>query len=243
MRPVEFRAPAATILPRHIAIIMDGNRRWARRRGLSLVDGYRAGLEALRGVMSACHELSLETLTLFAFSSENWLRPKNEIRALMEIFSAYLRDEVQALDERGVRVRFVGERERFSRRLQAQMRDAEERTARHDERHLAVAMNYGGRWDIAQAASRIARLAVDGQLDPASVDIDTVARYVSLSDLPPVDLCIRTAGERRLSNFLLWQLAYAELYFTDMLWPEFDADALHRAIETYGARDRRFGSS
>ena len=240
--PVARRAPGPVALPRHVAIIMDGNRRWARRRGLSLVDGYRAGLEALRRALEACHELSLETVTLFAFSSENWRRPSSEVRALMEIFSSYLRDEIQPLDERGVRVRFVGERRRFSRRLQAQMRDAEQRTARHSDRHLAVAMDYGGRWDIAQAASAIARSAAAGELDPASVDVETVARHVSLADLAPVDLCIRTAGEKRLSNFLLWQLAYAELYFTDTLWPEFDADALHRAIATYRARDRRFGS-
>ncbi len=236
------RADALGPPPRHIAIIMDGNRRWARRAGLGYIDGYRAGLDAVRRVMAACHELELEALTLFAFSSENWSRPRHEVRALMGIFSSYLREEVQGLDERGVRVRFVGERDRLSRRLQRQMQDAEQRTARHARRHLAVAMNYGGQWDIAQAAAAIARRAAAGQLDPALVDIDMVASHMSLADLPPVDLCVRTAGEQRLSNFLLWQLAYAELYFTDALWPEFDADSLHRAIQSYRGRSRRFGS-
>lgn len=228
-------------VPRHIAIIMDGNGRWAARRKRPRMVGHRAGARAVNICIDFCLERGIQALTLFAFSSENWGRPEDEVGALMKLFLNALEREVVELERRGVRVRFVGERERFSAAIRQRMAEAEARTARNHRLHLNVAASYGGRQDIAAAARSLAEDVAAGRLRPDQIDEEAVAARVALADLPPPDLFIRTGGELRVSNFLLWQLAYTELWFTDTLWPEFDAATLQRAIDDYAARERRFG--
>jgi undecaprenyl diphosphate synthase len=228
-------------VPAHVAIIMDGNGRWAEQRGYPRVFGHRRGATALRATVRACAERGVRVLTVFAFSSENWRRPSAEVGALMQLFLQSLRREVRRLHEAGVRLRFVGERGRFDPTLQARMAEAEELTAGNERMTLVVAVNYGGRWDIAQAARALAGEVAAGRLAPEAVDELALARHLALGDLPEPDLLIRTGGEQRISNFLLWQLAYAELYFTPVLWPDFDAEALDRALAWYAGRERRFG--
>lgn len=233
------KAPA--VVPRHVAIIMDGNNRWAKRRGLPGPAGHRAGVEAVREVMRACRDHGVEVLTLFAFSSENWGRPRHEVRALLALLSRYLRTEVKQLQEDGVRLRFIGERSRFSERLQRLMEHAERTTADNRAATVVIAVDYGGQWDIASAARRLAERAAAGTLDPATIDRSLLANELSLSDLPLPDLCIRTGGDARISNFLLWHIAYAELYFTSTLWPDFGELEFARALHDYSSRERRFG--
>lgn len=228
-------------VPRHVAIIMDGNGRWAGQRHLPRAEGHRAGVRATRAVIEACGERRIGVLTLFAFSSENWRRPQTEVRMLLELFRKTLHKESARLAENDVRVRFVGDRTLFPSDLRTEMERAEEATSAKSGLELAIAVNYGGRWDMAQAARRIAEEVVAGDLEPGAIDADTVAARMTLADLPEPDLFIRTGGERRLSNYLLWQLAYTELYFTDILWPDFDASALDEAIACYRGRQRRFG--
>lgn len=228
-------------VPRHIAIIMDGNGRWAARRKRPRMVGHRAGARAVNICIDFCLDRGIGALTLFAFSSENWGRPEDEVGALMKLFLNALEREVVELERRGVRVRFVGERGRFSAAIRQRMAEAEARTARNDRLHLNVAASYGGRQDIAAAARSLAEDVAAGRLRPEQIDEEAVAARVALADLPPPDLFIRTGGELRLSNFLLWQLAYTELWFTDTLWPEFDATTLQRALDDYAARERRFG--
>jgi len=228
-------------LPRHIAIIMDGNGRWAARRKRPRAVGHRAGARAVNICIDFCLERGIGALTLFAFSSENWGRPEDEVGALMKLFLNALEREVVELERRGVRVRFIGERGRFSPAIRQRMAEAEARTAGNGRLHLNVAASYGGRQDIAAAARSLAEDVAAGRLRPDQIDEDAVAARVALADLPPPDLFIRTGGELRVSNFLLWQLAYTELWFTDTLWPEFNAATLQRAIEDYAARERRFG--
>jgi undecaprenyl diphosphate synthase len=229
--------PASTDVPRHIAIIMDGNGRWAKRRLMPRVAGHRKGVEALRGVIRACAERGVSHLTVFAFSSENWRRPQEEVTLLMELFMRALENEVARLHENDIRFRVIGDLSGFSGRIQALIRDAEALTRDNTRLTFTVAANYGGRWDIVQAVKRLmaAGVTVDG-LDEAAL-----AQQLSLAEAPEPDLFIRTGGEQRISNFLLWQLAYTELYFTDALWPDFDAAALEEAIASYRARERRFG--
>jgi undecaprenyl diphosphate synthase len=229
------------VVPRHVAIIMDGNSRWAKRRGLPGPAGHRAGVEAVRKVMQACRDQGVEVLTLFAFSSENWGRPRHEVRALLALLSRYLRTEVRQLQDDGVCLRFIGERGRFSVRLQRLMEHAERATANNCEATVVIAVDYGGQWDIASAARRLAERAAAGTLDPAAIDRDLLAGELSLSDLPLPDLCIRTGGDARISNFLLWHFAYSELYFTGTLWPDFGELELARALQDYSSRERRFG--
>ncbi|WP_297529009.1 polyprenyl diphosphate synthase [Thiohalobacter sp.] len=227
--------------PRHIAIIMDGNGRWARARGLPRPAGHREGVKAVRRVVEACRQNGIEALTLFAFSSENWRRPRTEVKLLMDLFISTLKREVRDLHANGVRVRFIGDRTAFSPRLQQLMDETEALTGGNEGLTLAIAANYGGRWDLARAARRLAEQVAAGALDPAGIDPDRLGREVSLADLPEPDLFIRTGGEQRISNFLLWQLAYTELYFTDILWPDFDQDRLAEALAWFAGRQRRFG--
>lgn len=229
--------PADIEVPRHIAVIMDGNGRWAKRRLMPRVAGHRKGVEALRGVIRACAERGVRHLTVFAFSSENWRRPQEEITLLMELFLRALENEVAKLHQNNIRFRVIGDLSGFSGRIQALIRDAETLTHDNTRLTLTVAANYGGRWDIVQAVKKLmlSGVAVD------SVNEAALAEHLSLADLPEPDLFIRTGGEQRISNFLLWQLAYTELYFTDKLWPDFDTDALDAAIASYRRRERRFG--
>ncbi|WP_110648017.1 polyprenyl diphosphate synthase [Salinicola peritrichatus] len=236
-------AQAASSMPRHVAIIMDGNNRWARARGLSSAQGHRAGVESLRSVIRRAAELRIETLTLFAFSSENWRRPTAEVNALMELFMLVLKREVKKLHDNGIRLTIIGDRRRFSSSLQKQMARAEALTRDNPGLHLVVAANYGGRWDIAAAARRLAQRVANGQLRPEAIDESTLDREICLHQEPPVDLCIRTSGEQRISNFLLWQLAYAEFVFTPELWPDFDGEAFDAALSAFRQRQRRFGMS
>lgn len=228
-------------LPRHVAIIMDGNGRWAARHGRPRHAGHRAGVRAARGVVESCAEAGIEVLTLFAFSSENWRRPPDEVNSLMRLFVEVLQREVDALDENDIKLRFIGEREHLPTILRRRMEDAEVRTASNQRMTLVLALSYGGRWDIVQAAQRIAAKVAAGKLSSADVDQRVVERHMSLGGLIQPDLLIRTGGERRVSNFLLWDLAYTELYFTDTLWPDLGVTELLSAMEFFACRQRRFG--
>lgn len=231
----------AQVIPRHVAIIMDGNNRWAKRRGLPGAAGHRAGVEAVRGVLRACREQGVEVLTLFAFSSENWGRPQPEVRALLALFSRYLRNEVKGLHKDGVRLRFIGERSRFSERLRRLMQQSEQLTVDNRSATVVIAVDYGGQWDIAQAAQKLAQRVLQGSLRPLDITPEMIDRNVSISDLPRPDLCIRTGGDARVSNFMLWHFAYSELYFTNTLWPDFDEAEFAGALADYSRRERRFG--
>lgn len=228
-------------VPRHLAIIMDGNNRWARREGYPGVAGHRAGAEVVREIISACEARGIRYLTLFAFSSENWGRPKAEVRALLALLSRYLRNEVEKLARDGVRLRVIGRRDRFSPRLQKLIAKAEAATEAGDRATLTLALDYGGRWDVAEVTRSIAQDVASGKLNPADIDEETVSRRLATAELPDPDLCIRTAGEARISNFLLWQFAYAEFWFTEVLWPDFDETVLDLALADYAVRERRFG--
>ena len=230
-------------IPRHVAIVMDGNGRWARRRAQPRSFGHRAGQKAVREAVEFCLRRKIESLTLFAFSSENWKRPDEEVGALMDLFLRALDKEIDELHGNEVRVRFVGALSMFNEALRSRMLGAMEKTRDNRALDLNVCVNYGGRWDIAQAARQVAEAARDGELDPASIDETTLAPYLSLAEQPAVDLLIRTGGEHRISNFLLWQIAYAELYFTDVLWPDVDQDELARAVDDFARRERRFGTT
>jgi undecaprenyl diphosphate synthase len=228
-------------VPRHVAIIMDGNNRWAKRRGVAGTTGHRAGVEAVRGVLRACKRHGVEVLTLFAFSSENWGRPIPEVRALLALLSRYLRNEVRELHEDGIRIRFIGERRRFSQRQQKLMQQSEELTRGNDGATVVIAVDYGGQWDIAQATQKLAMQVQAGSLQPQDITAQLIDSNISISDLPRPDLCIRTGGDARISNFMLWHFAYTELYFTDTLWPDFNEIEFARALAEYGMRERRFG--
>jgi undecaprenyl diphosphate synthase len=229
--------PQARDLPRHVAIIMDGNGRWARHRRLPRIAGHRRGAEAVRAAMRACGELGIEYLTLFAFSSENWRRPAEEVALLMKLFKNALEREVDELHANGIRLKVVGDTRRFDPKIQQLIERGESLTAQNRRLTLTIAANYGGRWDILQAMSRFI------QEYPGAREIreELLAPYLAMSYAPEPDLFIRTGGEQRISNFVLWQLAYTELYFTETLWPDFDAAALDAAIASYRSRERRFG--
>lgn len=231
------------VVPRHVAIIMDGNNRWAKKRLLPGVAGHKAGVGAVRAVVKTCAEAGVEVLTLFAFSSENWQRPVDEVGALMELFLMALRHEVRKLDRNGIRLRIIGDRSRFHPELQAAMREAENLTAGHKGLLLQVAANYGGQWDITQAAQRLAREVQAGHLAPDEITAELIQGCLTTGEQPMPDLCIRTGGEHRISNFLLWQLAYAELYFSDLYWPDFKSAAMREALADYATRQRRFGKT
>ena len=229
--------PAHGDTPQHVAIIMDGNGRWAKRQHLPRIAGHRRGVESVRNMVSACVERGIGYLTLFAFSSENWRRPAEEVALLMEIFTSALTNEMEKLHRNGVRLKVVGDTQRFGKKIRALIDKAEGLTAANRRLTLSIAANYGGRWDILQAVSRLLKEknAVE------SITEEALAPFLAMSYAPEPDLFIRTGGEQRISNFLLWQLAYSELYFTDTLWPDFDAAALDAAIVSYRGRERRFG--
>ncbi|HXO15053.1 MAG TPA: polyprenyl diphosphate synthase [Steroidobacteraceae bacterium] len=236
-------AATSKLVPRHIAITMDGNGRWAAARGLTRSAGHRAGLTPVRMCIEECARRGVEALTLFAFSSENWGRPAEEVGSLMGLFLEALDREIAELHAKGVRVRFVGERRNLSVRLQARIAAAEERTAGNGALRLQVAVSYGGRWDIIQATQTLARECSSGALRPEDINEGRFAAQLALAGLPEADLLIRTGGEYRVSNFLLWDLAYAELYFSARLWPDFALADLEEALTFFASRERRFGHS
>jgi undecaprenyl diphosphate synthase len=220
---------------------MDGNNRWARREGFPGAAGHRAGAEVVREIIEACEARGIRYLTLFAFSSENWGRPRSEVRALLALLSRYLRNEVAKLKSDGVQLRVIGRRDRFSPRLQRLIADAESATASGERATLTLALDYGGRWDMTEVARSIAHDIQAGALVVEDIDDALISSRLSTATLPDPDLCIRTAGETRVSNFLLWQFAYAEFWFTEVLWPDFDASVLDLALADYAVRERRFG--
>ena len=230
------------LIPRHVAVIMDGNGRWAAKRGLSRLSGHRRGVEALRAIVEACPDFGVETLTLYAFSTENWRRPRDEVEGLMHLFRRYLRREAAELAEKGVRVRFIGDRTALAPDLRALMAGVEAQTAHCGRLTVVMAINYGGRADILSAARALAAEAARGGCDPAAIDEAAFEGALQTAGLPELDLVIRTSGEQRISNFLLWQAAYAEFVFAPELWPDFDRDAFARALAVFGARERRFGA-
>jgi len=230
------------MLPRHVAIIMDGNGRWARKRHLPREAGHLAGMNAVRETVRAACDIGLSNLTLFAFSSENWKRPKAEVGALMGLFRTYFRNDLDELVERNVRMRIIGHRGRVASDIQQMILDSESRTAGNTGLNLTFAFDYGGQEEIAAAARELARAAAEGRLDPETITPELFATRLFTSALPEPDLVIRTSGERRLSNFLLWQSAYAELLFLEMLWPDFGREELLKALQSFAARERRFGA-
>ncbi len=239
--PAIAPARGADPLPRHVAIIMDGNGRWAKKRHLPRIAGHRQGIEAVRRVARAARTLGIEALTLYAFSSENWRRPEEEVSDLMGLLRHFIRNDIDELVRDNVRLRIIGDYRRFTPDLVELLDNAVARTAVNDGPILVIALNYGAQAEIAAVARRMAERARDGLLDPATIDEAMFENELETRDLPPLDLLIRTSGEVRLSNFLLWQAAYAELLFVDTLWPEFDGDTLAQAIAAFGQRQRRFG--
>lgn len=225
----------------HVAIIMDGNGRWAKRKGRPVSFGHRAGVEVVREVLEACEENNIKVLTLFAFSRENWQRPEQEVSGLMRLFLRYLSKEVAALNKNGVRLRFIGARENFEPKLLKQIESAEQLTKDNTKTTLVLAVDYGGDWDIAQACKSVTQQVLDGESTVDSITPELIGQHVCLADLPAPDLCIRTSGECRISNFLLWQLAYSEFYFSDVLWPDFNKSEFVQAIDSFNKRQRRYG--
>jgi len=239
--PVLPNTANAPRLPEHIAIIMDGNGRWAQQRRRPRMIGHRAGARAVNRTIDVCLQQGIGALTLFAFSSENWGRPQDEVDALMKLFLGALDREVDELHRRGVRVRFIGDRSRFAASIIQRMDRSEQRTAANTAMTLTIAASYGGRQDIALAARALAEQVAAGTLLPGQIDEQALGSQVALADMPAPDLFIRTGGDTRISNFLLWQLAYTELWFTDVLWPDFDAAILQQALDDYAGRERRYG--
>lgn len=228
-------------LPKHVAIIMDGNGRWAESKGKHRVFGHKHGVKSLRKAITFASDKNIQALTIFAFSSENWRRPVKEVNMLMELFFTVLGSELKKLTKHNIKLKIIGELTGFSERLQKKVFEAEALTEDNTGLVLNVAANYGGRWDITQATKKIATLVASGKLDADDVDEELVGRLITLHQLPAVDLMIRTGGDYRISNFLLWQLAYAELYFTDVLWPDFDSLAFQHALDIFSGKERRFG--
>lgn len=232
------------LIPRHVAIVMDGNGRWAKQRHLPRLAGHSAGVESVRVAIECAREQGIKVLSLFAFSTENWQRPNEEVSHLMSLLLNNLqKKEVQRLHEHGIRLRIIGDLSRLSQTIQEDIAAAETLTAKNSEMDLVVAINYGGQWDIARAACRMAEAVASGQLPATDISTAAFARHLCLNDLPAVDLLIRTSGELRISNFFLWQLAYAELYFTKVLWPDFDREQFMQALSNFAERQRRFGGT
>ncbi|MTI13402.1 polyprenyl diphosphate synthase [Sansalvadorimonas verongulae] len=231
------------VIPRHVAIIMDGNNRWAKKNGKKGLSGHRAGVTAVRQVVEACGEYGVEVLTLFAFSSENWNRPRDEVRGLMELFLHALKREVKRLRRHKIRLKVIGDISQFSSTIQNYIRQAEIQTADDYKVTLVVAASYGGQWDIAQSARKLAVQVQEGTLKPEDISPALIEQNLSTGELPAPDLLIRTSGEHRISNFMLWQCAYSEFYFTDVLWPDFTRDEFHKALLSFSHRQRRFGKT
>ncbi len=238
--PSELMKPSSK-LPRHLAVIMDGNGRWARQRFLPRVAGHRAGVDALHKIVKHAMKRGIEILTLFAFSSENWRRPSYEVSYLLDLFLNMLENETQKLHEQGIQLRIIGDCSQFNEKLQAQMAQAQDFTSRNKGLKLVIAANYGGQWDLTQAMRKIGEELERGTLSSANISAELINARLSLGDLPPPDLFIRTSGEQRISNFLLWDLAYTELYFTEVLWPDFNEVELDKALVFFSGRERRFG--
>jgi undecaprenyl diphosphate synthase len=234
---------AADNCPRHVAIIMDGNNRWAKAHRLKGVAGHKAGVDAVKAVVETCAREGVEVLTLFAFSSENWRRPKDEVSALMRLFLIALEREVRKLHRNNIRLRIIGDRSAFNPALQEHMEKAEALTRDNTRMTLVIAANYGGHWDITQATRKVAEQVRMGQLEPSDITDDLIQEHLSIGDLPMPDLLIRTAGEQRISNFLLWHLAYTEFYFSDVFWPDFKGEQMLKALDAYAHRQRRFGQT
>jgi len=222
---------------------MDGNGRWAKQRGLPRIAGHRKGVERVRELVKACGESKIEHLTLFAFSSENWRRPKHEVRLLLELFMTALEQEASKLNKNNVRFRVIGDIERFGKKIISKIKQAQSLTENNSALTLTIAANYGGRWDIAQACAALTQKALSDGIDPSTISPESIEPYLSMYGTPNPDLFIRTGGEQRVSNFLLWQLAYTELYFTQTLWPDFDRAELDLALSSYATRQRRFGQT
>ena len=233
--------PSGTTLPQHVAVIMDGNGRWAKARGQARIQGHRKGVEMVRELVAACGEKGIGAVTLFAFSSENWRRPKLEVRLLRQLFLLALEREINKLHDNGIQFRVIGDVAAFGADIAKRVRDAEDLTQHNTRLRLTIAANYGGRWDIAQACARIAHEVEEGRLEVQDITSETLSPYLSMGDIPEPDLFIRTGGEQRISNFLLWQLAYTELYFTPVLWPDFDRVQFDLALQSFASRQRRFG--
>ncbi|BFN13791.1 polyprenyl diphosphate synthase [Marinobacter sp. RI1] len=234
---------AADNCPRHVAIIMDGNNRWAKAHRLKGVAGHKAGVDAVKAVVETCAREGVEVLTLFAFSSENWRRPKDEVSALMRLFLIALEREVRKLHRNNIRLRIIGDRSAFNPALQEHMEKAEALTRDNTRMTVVIAANYGGHWDITQATRKVAEQVRMGQLEPSDITDDLIQEHLSIGDLPMPDLLIRTAGEQRISNFLLWHLAYTEFYFSDVFWPDFKGEQMLKALDAYAHRQRRFGQT
>lgn len=230
-------------IPRHVAVIMDGNGRWAKARGQSRITGHRKGAESVRRIIRLCGDFGVEYLTLFAFSSENWQRPPREVKLLMELFISVLEKDIDVLEENGVRLRIIGDLDRFGKRIGKLIKRAEKRTAGNDCMQLTIAANYGGRWDITQACQRLAEKVQSGEIKADEINEDLISQTLITDGIPDPDLFIRTGGEKRISNYLIWQLAYAELYFTDVLWPGFSEEHLADAFQWFAGRERRFGKT
>lgn len=228
-------------VPRHLAVIMDGNGRWARKRFLPRVAGHRAGVNAVKAVIKRAMEQGVEVLSLFAFSSENWRRPPYEVSYLLDLFLNMLENEIEKLHEQGISLRVIGDRSPFDEKLQAQMARAEALTANNSQLTLVIAANYGGQWDLTQAMKQVGQKIEEGSLQSSEVSADLISKHLALGSLPPPDLFIRTSGEQRISNFFLWDLAYTELYFTEVLWPDFNEGELDKALRFFAGRERRFG--
>lgn len=227
--------------PQHVAIIMDGNGRWAKKKGKIRTFGHKAGVDSVRAAVKFARKNGIASLTLFAFSSENWKRPEEEVSVLMELFNLVLNSEAKRLSKNGVKLQVIGDVDGFDPKLTEKIRKAEAMTADNTELTLNIAANYGGRWDIVNAAKQVATQVAEGNMDVNAIDEDSFGTHMSTHGLPELDLLIRTGGEYRISNFLLWQSAYAELYFTDTLWPDFNEQAFQQAVDDYNARQRRFG--
>jgi len=228
-------------LPKHIAIIMDGNGRWAKHRGLPRIAGHRAGVKALQNIVNFSATEGIDVLTVYAFSSENWKRPRTEVSMLMELFNTSLRQRFRDLHDNNVRLRFIGDLSLFSARLRKSMADAGNLTTNNTGLELVIAVNYGGRWDITNAFKVLNKKISDNSINIEDINEALIGEFMCLSDLPEPDLFIRTGGEKRISNYLLWQLAYTELYFDDCLWPDFGTESMQKALEWYAGRERRFG--
>lgn len=233
--------PSIDSIPQHIAIVMDGNGRWANKRLLPRAAGHREGVKAVKNIIEASANAGIKILTLFAFSSENWSRPKSEVNALMDLFVSSLDKEVANLDKNGIRIQFIGDRAKFSQKLQQKIKQAEHTTSKNENFTLNIAANYGGRWDIVQACKSVYEAVESQSIDIDSIDEEFFAHHLSTGNVPDPDLLIRTAGELRVSNFLIWQMAYTEFYVTDLCWPDFDEKQLHIALEDYSQRKRKFG--
>lgn len=228
-------------VPDHIAIIMDGNGRWARSRGNIRSYGHKAGVDSVRDITEACAQIGVNYLTLYAFSTENWGRPKMEVNALMRLLARSLRKEADNLEENNIKLETIGQIDRFPKKCRQELGEAIELTKDNDRLHLCLALSYSGRWDITEAVKKLARRVKDGEINPDDIDDEMISAHLSTADIPDPELIIRTSGEYRISNFLLWQLAYSELYITETYWPDFRRDELYKAIQSFQERDRRFG--